>query len=144
MINKKGLSDIIATVLIVLLALAAIAIVWAFIQPTIRGGGEQIDVARKCLDAEVKPTACSAGTPTGTVTVQLLRGAPDGILAVVEHADGTTDVGTTTTIPNLLGTTPISVANIASANTAKVAAQFFNEQGILQTCELSSAVVVCA
>jgi flagellar basal body-associated protein FliL len=88
LINKKGLSNIIATVLIVLLALAAVAIVWSFIRPGIDQTGVGIDVANKCLNTELKPTGCSIdGTATADVTVQLLRGDVSGMKVVFD--DGT-------------------------------------------------------
>ena len=40
--NKKGLSDIITTVLIILIALAAVILIWAFIRNSLMESGGQI------------------------------------------------------------------------------------------------------
>ena len=51
--KKRGLSNLIATVLIVLLALAAVAIVWGFIKPVLEGAGPSVELGTKCVDVEV-------------------------------------------------------------------------------------------
>lgn len=88
--NKKGLSDIIATVLIVLLALAAVAIVWSFFQPTIRGAGEQIDVSQTCLEAQLKPLNCNLAT--NITTIQYISGDIDYVVAIADSGAGTKTV----------------------------------------------------
>ncbi len=90
MLNKKGLSDVIATVLIILLALAAIVIVWSFIQPAIEGTGTSVTSSQKCFDIEVRPLSCS-GT---TVVIQWMKGdigtstVPAQVIAVVRAPTG--------------------------------------------------------
>ena len=91
--NKKALSDIVATVLIVLLALAAIAIVWSFIRPTIEKTGTSIDLSQKCFEAEVKPIDChypAPGTDTAVIKVQNIKGSFSEIVAIMELDDGST------------------------------------------------------
>jgi len=83
--NKRGISDVIATVLIVLLVLAAIAIVWGFVQPTINDAGTAIGASQKCLSAEVVPTSCSSSG----VNVQWKKGEIVGAQVFVEEDDGT-------------------------------------------------------
>ena len=68
MINtKRGLSDIITNVLIILLVLVAVGIIWAFVRPAIQGGAQQVAGASDCLAVNVVPTACS-NTVTGATT----------------------------------------------------------------------------
>ncbi|MBU0906538.1 MAG: hypothetical protein KKD18_02305 [Nanoarchaeota archaeon] len=59
MTSKKGLSNIVATVLIVLLALAAVAIVWGFLRPMFTGVGNEVDLRSLCFDTEVQPLTCT-------------------------------------------------------------------------------------
>ena len=40
--ERKGISDIVTTVLIILLAIAAVVLIWGFISNSIKKGGEQI------------------------------------------------------------------------------------------------------
>jgi len=49
--SKKGISDIVATVLIVLITIAAIGMVWTMIIPLIRTG---METSRQCLDAALQ------------------------------------------------------------------------------------------
>ena len=42
--SKRGQSEIITTVLIILLVLAAIVIVWQVVQGTIKGASEEINI----------------------------------------------------------------------------------------------------
>ena len=64
--NKKGLSDVVTTVLIILLAIAAIVIVWNFVSPTLENAGEQIESQTACLDASVVVVSCKPGTAAAT------------------------------------------------------------------------------
>src|SRR3989344_5042586 len=86
MMNKRGLSEVITIVLIILLTLVAILIVWAFIRPTIESTGEQ--VGADCLLVELKARACNAAD--NRITVE--RGADgatlDGLRFV--FSDGST------------------------------------------------------
>jgi len=56
--NKRGLSQVVTTVIIILLSLAAIAIIWTFVRPVIENSSSQINA--DCLsvdfDAVCKPT----------------------------------------------------------------------------------------
>ena len=54
--NKRGISTVVANVLIILLVLAAVAIIWAFIRPLITGTSEQITA--DCLTLELEVTRC--------------------------------------------------------------------------------------
>jgi hypothetical protein len=58
MMNKKGLSDIVATVLIVLLALAAVAIVWGFLRPMFNTAAQETDLRSKCFSVDIQPDSC--------------------------------------------------------------------------------------
>jgi len=67
MINqKRGLSAVIVTVLIILLALAAVAIVWAAVRPALSGAGDQIQGTQDCLNLNLQVTACSATAAVGS------------------------------------------------------------------------------
>ena len=148
--NKKGLSDIIATVLIVLLALAAIAIVWAFVRPTIEGSGQQINVAQSCFNAEAKVTGC--GATINKVNVQLIKGTIGGdvgevksIIVVVKDSSGVTHTGTGNPVDlfSSISITPTGYT-ILDTDTAQAAVQVADGQGGTYTCDLSPTVVTCA
>ncbi len=55
--NKKALSGVVTTLIIILLVIVAIGIIWAVINPFIGESVEQIGTGTKCLDVSVKATA---------------------------------------------------------------------------------------
>jgi hypothetical protein len=61
MINKKGISAVVANVLIVLLVVAAVAIIWAVINPVLRGAGDDIAAASDCQLVNLKAIDCTVG-----------------------------------------------------------------------------------
>ena len=75
MINRKGISDVIATVLIILITIAAIVILWQFVLPLIN----QNVTSGNCMNAnldQMKPIEdyTCINTANQTVTVQVSRG----------------------------------------------------------------------
>ena len=56
-INKKGISAVVANVLIVLLVVASVAIIWAVVRPTIEQAGEGIEAG--CFTVQVSPKSCA-------------------------------------------------------------------------------------
>jgi flagellin-like protein len=86
--NKKGISDIVATVLIILITVAAVAIVWAAIIPMIK---DQLETGTLCMDAISQVQLESQGTclnqtaaTTWVTNVQLQRGSKEFNLVGVQ------------------------------------------------------------
>ncbi len=73
--DKKGLSDIVITLIIVVVALIAIVIVWAVVSNLIKGGAQSAGLAAKCLNSNVDATkvVCFDGTADKICNVTLLR-----------------------------------------------------------------------
>ena len=144
--NKKGLSNVVATVLIVLLALAAIAIVWSFIAPTLRNTGSSINLQEKCLNADVRPISCTMAGTTATVTLRGDAGDIFEVVAIVVSNDSSRKVGTATA-PELLTTTTVDVTGIAgTAESAKATAIVSDPDDASRTltCPESTFSVPCA
>ncbi len=146
--NKRGLSNIVATILIILLSLAAIAIVWAILAPVLRGSSTQIELNNLCLNTEVKPLGCSGTTGTSSVSIQLVRGEASKIaklVAVLEFDDGSIETAETTTIPSLLGSTSVQVTVPAGkvAQKAKASAIVTNGEREL-TCNPTEVTAPCS
>lgn len=151
--NKKGLSDVVTIVLIILLALAAVGIIWAFIKPTIENTGGGIDLSAQCFNTEVKPTKCTTtdtdsdgNIDSAIVTVQLAKGKADEVIAILELDDGTTQVQTVTA-PTLLGTAQITfdlAAITGNPTKANAAAIISDDNGNTKTCDVSPTVAQCA
>lgn len=89
--NKKGLSDVITTVLIILLVLAAVAIIASFALPAIRKGASQIN--SDCLTQQLIPTVCkvtSTTTKNTDVTLKWVEGSNTKFSSVkLIFSDGT-------------------------------------------------------
>src|SRR3989344_4011525 len=79
MMNKRGLSGIIATVLIILLALAAVVIIWAFISPILeKGGGGISDQSDLVSVVYVIESVQTQANPPNTLSVLLKRESGGG------------------------------------------------------------------
>src|SRR3989344_3714296 len=105
--NKKGLSDIVATVLIVLLALAAVAIVWGFLRPVFTNAASTTSLRSQCISVDVQPTVCNYNDNTGTGTI--------AITARVRNMDGSTYTSWTYPAVELLGTDTFTYTNMGAA-----------------------------
>ena len=79
--EKRGLSDVVTVTLIILLAIAAVVIVWAFVRSTLEETGKQITGA--CVTTNVKLIGtCAASTGAVTVRNDGRQDAIDGIKLV--------------------------------------------------------------
>jgi len=97
--NKKGLSDIVTTALIILLVAVAVAAIWAFVSPALRGTGIQFTKTQVCVSNLIEPITCkttaASGTPANSFVVQIRRTLTDGVAVPTDFA---TTAGTSPTI----------------------------------------------
>jgi hypothetical protein len=153
MVNKKGISDVVTTVLIILLALAAVVIIWAFVRPTIQDTSQNINVASDCLKTEIKPVSCSN---TNGVVVQLVsRGASEikTVKAIVTAPDGSTTVVNAGVPANDLETVTILASafdldgdrdpDISAGEIATASVVLKGPDGSEHTCAESAVRVTC-
>ncbi|MEK6800364.1 MAG: hypothetical protein AABY05_00365 [Nanoarchaeota archaeon] len=156
MIGKKGLSSVIATVLIVLLSLVAVTLLWTFIRGGIEQSSSAVEVSNKCLNTEIRPTNCVVDKTAGNadVIVRSTRGEAEKLVLILERNDGTTSVSAVSTdVPaNTLETKPLNdvpfAANFIVPGTdtfkLKVAAVFTDSTGKDAFCDPSPVVVACS
>jgi flagellin-like protein len=52
--NKKGVSAIVATLIIVLLVIVAAGIIWVVIRNIVQSGAEQVEFGQKCLEVNLE------------------------------------------------------------------------------------------
>ena len=170
--RTRGLSDVVATVLIVLLALAAVAIIWSFIRPALERSGTAVQTQSACLEVEVKATSCdikaSGAVPpviTFDTVVQLVKAPGSGVtnieaISIVTDKDGLTSrlgpiaftagatppVGTTQPINGIAnpgGSTVLAAPYRASAAAVvTVAGQGGQTQTI--TCDSAQVPIPCS
>jgi len=85
--NKKGISAIVANVLIVLLVVAGVVLLWTAVRPTIEQAGEQVGADCVTLDLEV----VSCDVTANSVSVRRNAGSGDLGGAKLIIGDGTLD-----------------------------------------------------
>lgn len=93
---KKGLSDIVTAILIILLVLVAIGIIWAFLRPVISEGAGQVegiaDVYSTILTIESQSAQLDETTQTVSFVVSRGSGTGSiaGITSIIEDGSGNT------------------------------------------------------
>lgn len=70
-INKKSQAQIISTILIILLVLAAVVIVWQVVQGTVKGGAEEIETQTDCIGLNMEITKIITGVPPNPASVTI-------------------------------------------------------------------------
>jgi hypothetical protein len=148
--NKRGLSAIITTLLIVVLVLVAIGIVWGVIRNVIMGGVGNIELSAKCLNINVRATAINCNDPEACV-VRLTRTGSDeseigGVKLVFFEGTDNSGVIDVNDVPNLggdieklAGKTISGIdSNLASPDSVKVTPYFIDESGKEQLCAQTS------
>ena len=92
--GKRGISDIIVSMIMIVIVLGAITIVWFLIRGFIGTGTEQINTGTQCLEVDVKPISLTcSGTNNATCEVTVSRGTGGndigGIKLVFTNSTGT-------------------------------------------------------
>lgn len=120
--NKKGVSEVVANVLIVLLVIVGVAVIWSVVKPTIDKSAEQIDTG--CFEVSLEATSCKSNpavtTTTATtkwdVVVKRSTGAGKltGMKLIFEDAAGATQVIDAPTTPAISGLTELATIKYPS------------------------------
>jgi len=156
--NKKGISAIVATVLIILITVAAVTIIWAAIIPMV---SDNLDKGKACLDVSTgglevlnKGFTCDDGNDGATV--QIKQGSADIDLSKIQIilSDGSNAVTVyVTDVPGINGikTYTIAEGNFTSFNGRPVTevsvAAVVDVDGGDVTCDISStakSIPTCA
>jgi len=154
--NKKGVSAVVANVLIILLVIVSIGVIWAVVRPTIQSAGEQ--VTPDCFSLLISAESCVIDITNSMVTIDVSRnpGAGDlnGIRFIVSGnldkvvSDSDAETGSDP-LPNELetssfnfSTTAVGVLNgITSGDTVDVAAVIGTQETL---CNPSGLPIVCS
>ena len=84
MFNKRGLNQVVTTVLIILLVLIAVLIIWNAVRPTIQSVEDQSVV--ECINIDLDLERCSLDTESGEASVTVKRNLGDGDLQGIKFA----------------------------------------------------------
>jgi hypothetical protein len=156
MISKRGLSGIVATVLIVLLALAAVGIVWTFVSPVLSGNSGTAQAKAECfaidLEAVSATFSSTAGPDVDTLKVLVKRNSGgdviDEIRFVLEGKAISFDKPATTLAE--LGTVEFTMdsvndftlGGVASGDTVLIAPVLLTGDDLEVVCDVEDSVVV--
>jgi len=96
--NKRGLSTVVTTLIIILLVLVAIGIIWIVVRNVLESGSNEIDFRTKCLDVDVKATAVTCLTDVDNwavcnVSLERTRGSDEIAGVKLVFHNSTTDEG---------------------------------------------------
>lgn len=142
--NKKGLSTVVTTLIIILLVLVAIGIVWVVVRGVVEQSTTSIDYKTKCLILDVRAIAVinnPVGSTTYDVTLKRTSGGEDiGGVKMVFFSDtesssvidsaGNIAILATVTRPGIDAGTDVADA----ANKVEVTPYFIDESGEEQLC----------
>ncbi|MFA5993269.1 MAG: hypothetical protein WC796_06190 [Candidatus Pacearchaeota archaeon] len=120
--QKKGISDVIVTVLMILLVVAAIAIIWAVLANFLNRGTQDVETTADCMNTNLKVVSAvsahgaTVSNITGTIEHFSGNANINDIAFFVNGARVTT--GLTKTIPSTGETMPFMIAYTGDVNTA--------------------------
>jgi len=146
--DRKGLSAIVATLLIILLTLVAVGIVWFVINNLIKSGAEQVEIGQKCVSVTLEAVIVTE-TSSGVYNVTLKRGADSqgdigvkvNILLGTTTSSGVLDFGafgdldTLGTVTRTITTAPA----LAGGDKVEFTAFFQDASGNEQLCSLTNS-----
>lgn len=143
MINKRGLSLIVTSLIIVVLVLVAIGIVWVVVRNIIEGGVEQVDYNTKCLEVNIRATAVTnTGDTDYNITMTRTAGEDDiaGVKLVFFNEDGETSdvIGVDGNIAPLATVTKSVDGEIEDANKVELTPYFEDSSGNEKFCSTNS------
>ena len=149
--NKKGLSAIIITLIMIVLSLVAVGIIWVIVNNVLTQGTEDISSGSRCLDVSVRATKLVEGTPAagvgGAYNLTLSRDAKgdaiNGVKVVLLNSTGNSVV-----INNLMSISPLETKTLGlgsvqtggttNANKVEVTPYFLDDSGNEKLCSTQS------
>jgi hypothetical protein len=139
--NKKGLSDIVVTLIIIVLALVAIGGVWFVVRNVLNTGGQGVDLGAKCLNANLEIQKVNCATPAACTATLGKTGSEviTGVKFVFKDAAGTSGTGMPLTqsgdVPNLAGKSYTALdSGLTAPKTLEVTPYFTDASGKEQLC----------
>ncbi len=133
--NTRGLSTIVATLIIILLTLVAVGIVWVAIKSVLQSGADTIEITAKCTAVSLTATGVNETTTLGTYAVTLHRGSDSegdlGVKVNVFNSTANSGVKNWGVVGDLdaLGTETKDVIGVTSATKIEYTAYFVDDSG---------------
>ena len=134
--DKRGISAIVMTVIMVGLVLVAVGIVWVVVLNILEGQEEQLEVSEMCLGLVIKPTSIACDGVTCDVNVERATGSSGDVIDGVQVTvgDGADSVTGDDESGDIAATKTVSVTTDMTATEASVRIYFEDEDGNPQYC----------
>jgi len=142
--EKKGLSTVVVSLILIVVALAAVAVIWVIINNVIGGQTGQVSLQRDCLESQVTPTRLICTGVVCDITVERGSGGKDiaGIKAVFTNATSDTnfvqDISGNIPVLGKVTTTGTSTG-IENVNKVEITVYFTDSSGVEQLCPTPSS-----
>lgn len=138
--NRKGMSAIVITVIMVALVLVAIGVVWVVVQNLLDKSVSDIGTGSKCLSITVKPIAAGCTGAVCNATLKREAGGEDfvGLKLVYSNSTGSATVDVPGNMQPLETKTVTDLAGVNGASKLEVTVYFTDDLGNEQLCSQST------
>ena len=143
--NKRGLSAIVATLIIILLVLVAVGIIWIVVRNVIQEGAEQVDISTKCIAVDLRAVSVVpvVGSPESySVTLRRVAGgeAIGGVKISLFNETANSGVLDGFLVLSELETrTETVAAGITNANRLEYTVYFLDDSGNERLCSQTNS-----
>jgi len=136
--KKRGMSQVITTLIIILLVIVALGIIWVVIRNVIQGSVEQVELAQKCLEIDLTVKKVVAVGENYDITLSRTAGGENStgvkfVLSNGTHYSDPIDFGEQFT-PLATHTSTIIDTGVLNANQIEMTAYFDNDKGGEDLC----------
>lgn len=140
--NRKGLSAVVTTLIIILLVLVAVGIIWVVVRNLVESGAEQIDVSTKCIAVDVRAVSVNEASPGNyTVTLNRKSGGEDigGVKVNIFNSTDSSGVMDFIAIPELETKTVVieTGGNVTGGDRIEFTVFFIDASGNEQLCTIT-------
>ncbi len=143
--NKRGMSDIVVTLVIILLSLIAIGVVWVVVNNLLKSGTESVEITEKCSKVQLDIVSATCNT-TGEACFATVKktGTTDelaGVKLVFSNAAGNYSAAYDVTGDLTLAPKQLSAATtgITNATVVQVTPYFKDASNVVQDCTAQMA-----
>ncbi len=140
--NKRGLSAIVTTLLIILLVLVAVGVVWGVVRGILRGGADDLGSSTRCLYINVEATAINCEDAEACRVILTRTGSDNDAIGGVKFVfeDATNEerspsaIDVAGNIEKLVGLTTTQDSGVTSPSKLEVTVYLVDESGNEDPC----------
>jgi len=134
--NKKGLSAVVASLLIVLITIAAVLLVWNVVKKNLETSGGQLSKA-DCLKIDVGIDSCTAA---GVVVLSYNGGNVSKVVVTLENSTAVNNatILTASNLPVLGSKKTVTISGVSAATKSSVTAFLIGSDGTEIACGVVS------